>query len=210
MKVPLYNIKAEAIGEVELPDAVFNRPWNSDLVHQAVVMYAANLRKPIAHTKTRGEVSGGGKKPWRQKGTGRARHGSTRSPIWIHGGVTFGPRNDKEFGKRMNKKMRRAALTSALSEYVRRDNLKVVSGLKVEEPKTKHVQKILRAFFNSPKRPNVLFVTQANEKNFFQASRNIPRTGTTGSTSLNTHILMQHQVILIDKDAILELAKNSI
>lgn len=207
MKVPLYNTGAETIGEVELPDAIFNYRWNPDLVHQAVVMYAANIRRPIAHTKTRGEVRGGGKKPWRQKGTGRARHGSTRSPIWIGGGVTFGPRNDKEYGKRMNKKMRRRALASALSEYIRRGNLKVVQGLGVEAPKTREAQKILTNFFGQSKWPSVLFVPRANEKNFLRASRNIPKTDVASSASLNTHTLTQHQRILIDKEVIGEIAK---
>lgn len=207
MKTPLYNIKAENIGDVEIPDAIFNRPWNPDLVHQAVVMYAANARQMVAHTKTRGEVRGGGKKPWRQKGTGQARHGSRRSPIWVGGGVTFGPRNDKNYSKKMSKKMKRAALSSALSEYIRRGNLKVVEGLSVSEPKTKEALKIINNFFGVTKRPSVLIVPSAAEKNLFRASRNIPRTEITPGDSLNTYRLTKNQTVLIDKEAITEIEK---
>ena len=96
MESKLYNQKAEEAGKIDLPESVFNLPWNSDLVHQVVVAMTANRRTPLAHTKTRGEVSGGGKKPWRQKGLGKARHGSIRSPIWVGGGVAHGPRKDKD------------------------------------------------------------------------------------------------------------------
>ncbi|MDP1689062.1 MAG: 50S ribosomal protein L4 [bacterium] len=208
MKVPLYNTKAENIGETELPDAIFNRPWNPDLVHQAVVMYAANLRQIVAHTKTRGEVRGGGKKPWRQKGTGQARHGSRRSPIWIGGGVTFGPRNDKVYAKKMNKKMRRAALASAISEYVRRGHLKVVEDLTVSEPKTREAQKMIANFFSLSKKPSLLMISSAGENYLPRASRNIPKTDVITGASLNTLDLTQHMEVLIDKRAILEIGKS--
>lgn len=207
MKLPLYNIKAESIGDIELPDAVFNKPWNPDLVHQAFIMYAGNLRTPVAHTKTRGEVRGGGKKPWRQKGTGRARHGSTRSPIWVGGGVTHGPRNDKSYERGMNKKMKRVALACALSEYIRKGKLKVVDGLKVDEPKTRDAQKILINFFGSKKIPSVLMVPSKNEKNMVRASRNLPKIEVASSDAINTYNLLQHSTVLIDKEAIAEIAK---
>lgn len=208
MKVPLYNIKAEIIGDIALPDALFNRSWNPDLVHQTRVMYEANARIVTAHTKTRGEVRGGGKKPWRQKGTGRARHGSTRSPIWVGGGVTFGPRSDKQYKKKMNKKMRRAALASVLSKLVKEGNLKVIQDLSVAEPKTKEAQKILSNFFGSKKRPNTLLVTGRQEKNLFRAAKNIPRTDVVSSNSLNTLMFLKHQVILVDRTAVDELPKS--
>src|SRR3989344_5026421 len=102
METKLYNQKGDESGKIEIPESIFGLPWNADLVHQVVVSMMSSMRHPIAHTKTRGEVSGGGKKPWQQKGTGRARHGSTRSPIWVGGGVAHGPRNDKNFDRKVN------------------------------------------------------------------------------------------------------------
>src|SRR3989338_7273411 len=107
MKYQVYNQEGEKVKEMDLNPAVFEVAMNNDLVHQAVVAQAANKRKPLAHTKDKGEVRGGGKKPWKQKGTGRARHGSSRSPLWIGGGVTFGPTNERNFSKKINKKMKK-------------------------------------------------------------------------------------------------------
>ena len=207
MKVSLYNTKAETIGDIDLSQKVFGRSWNPDLVHQAVVMYEANARKTIAHTKTRGEVRGGGKKPWQQKGLGRARHGSSRSPIWAGGGVTFGPRKEKIYTKDMNKKMRRVALSSALSEYVKRGNVKVVEGLRLKEPKTKEAQMILASFFGKSSCPSVLFISSGKEKNLVIASRNIPKIAVTSGSDLNAYILTKHRMVLLDKDAIHEIEK---
>ena len=115
MKVDVYNKENEKVGTTDLPDTVFSASWNPDLVHQAVVAQQANSRQTVAHTKDRSDVRGGGRKPWRQKGTGRARHGSIRSPLWKGGGVTFGPRTERRFRKSINTKMRRGALFSTLS-----------------------------------------------------------------------------------------------
>jgi large subunit ribosomal protein L4 len=119
MDAKIYNQKGKESGKVTLPDAVFAMQWNADLVHQVAVGMMSNARDPIAHTKTRGEVRGGGKKPWQQKGLGRARHGSSRSPIWVGGGVAHGPRNDKNYTKKINKKMKTAALYSILSKKLK-------------------------------------------------------------------------------------------
>ena len=104
LETEVYNQKGKAVGKLSLPDEIFGLKWNADLVHQVVVAMQANARIPVAHTKTRGEVSGTGKKPWRQKGTGRARHGSKRSPIWVGGGVAHGPRNEKDYKQKINKR----------------------------------------------------------------------------------------------------------
>ncbi|MGB9825589.1 MAG: 50S ribosomal protein L4, partial [Desulfofundulus sp.] len=124
-RVPVYNLLGEAVGEIELSDNVFAVPMNSALIHQAVVRHLANRRRGTADTKTRAEVSGGGRKPWRQKGTGRARHGSIRSPLWRHGGVVFGP-HPRSYAQDMPRKMRRLALKMALSEKLRNGELTVL------------------------------------------------------------------------------------
>lgn len=142
MKADIYTQEAKKNGSVELPATVFEAVWKSALVHQVVVGMQANARSAIAHTKFRGEVKGGGKKPWKQKGTGRARHGSSRSPIWRGGGVTFGPRNDKVFAKKINRKMRTQALYSVLSRKAKDGEILFVDTLSFDAPKTAHAKEI--------------------------------------------------------------------
>jgi large subunit ribosomal protein L4 len=133
----VYNQKGKSVGKLSLPESIFGLNWNGDLVHQVVTAMQANARTPVAHTKTRGEVRGGGRKPWRQKGTGRARHGSSRSPIWKGGGVTHGPRNDKNYEQKINKKMRTKALFTVLSEKLRRGQILFLEELNLKNIKTK-------------------------------------------------------------------------
>ncbi|MBI2035085.1 MAG: 50S ribosomal protein L4 [Candidatus Liptonbacteria bacterium] len=204
MKALLYNLRSEAIGEVELPDAIFGRKWNADLVHEALVAQMANARETVAHTKDRSEVSGGGKKPWRQKGTGRARHGSIRSPLWKGGGVTFGPRALKNYGKKINKKAKLSALFAALSLKVRNNELKVVQGLSAEKPKTRILMKTLNNFLIE-KKADALLVPAKNEKNIYRASRNSPRVKSLSPDSLNIYDVLKYRVILMDKNAINEI-----
>src|SRR3989344_5532102 len=116
MEATIYNQSGKETGKITLPESIFGVPWNGDMVHQVVTSMNTSVRKPVAHTKTRGEVSGGGKKPWQQKGTGRARHGSTRSPIWVGGGVAHGPRNDRDYMEKINKKAKRKAVLAILSQ----------------------------------------------------------------------------------------------
>ncbi|MBU0619801.1 MAG: 50S ribosomal protein L4 [Patescibacteria group bacterium] len=143
MQIKIYNQKAEQVGEQKLSGKVFGVKTNEGLVHQAMVAQMGNERQVLAHTKTRGEVRGGGKKPWRQKGTGRARAGSSRSPIWIGGGVTFGPRKDRNFKKNINKKMRQKAILMVLSDKVANHNLTVLDKLEMKEYKTKAFDEML-------------------------------------------------------------------
>ncbi|MFC1730851.1 50S ribosomal protein L4 [candidate division KSB1 bacterium] len=145
METNIYNQEGKATGKVKLPEAIFGLKWNGDLVHQVVIGMQANKRTPIAHTKNRGEVSGGGKKPWRQKGTGRARHGSSRSPIWRGGGITFGPRNDKDYSKKINKKMKTKALYVALSQKLRDGEILFVDTISLSAPKTSGAKNVLTA-----------------------------------------------------------------
>ena len=144
MEAKVYNQKGKESGTVALPEAVFGLPWNADLVHQVAVSIMSNKRANTADARMRGEVAGGGKKPWKQKGTGRARHGSSRSPIWKGGGVTHGPSTDKEYGRKVNKKMMIKALYVALSEKVRSGQVLFVDSLAVSEIKTKQADAVLK------------------------------------------------------------------
>jgi large subunit ribosomal protein L4 len=143
METQIYNQKGETAGKVKLPETVFNLPWNADLVHQVVVSMTSSMRHPIAHTKTRGEVSGTGKKPWQQKGTGRARHGSRRSPIWVGGGIAHGPRNEKNYDRKVNVKARRKALYTILSQKLRDGEILFVDALNFAAPKAKEAKATL-------------------------------------------------------------------
>ena len=148
MKSKIYNQEGKETSTVTLPESIFNVPWNNDLVHQVVISMQANKRLPIAHSKDRSEVKGGGRKPWRQKGTGQARHGSIRSPIWRGGGVTFGPRKEKDYRKRINKKMKARALFIALSKKLKDKEIIFVDTFTFSEPKSAHAKKVLNSLSN--------------------------------------------------------------
>jgi len=143
METKVYNQKGKESGKMVLPENIFGLEWNNDLVHQVMVSMMSNSRNPIAHTKDRSEVSGGGKKPWRQKGTGRARHGSSRSPIWRGGGITFGPTNERNFAKKINKKMSVKALFTVLSQKMKDGEIIFVDNFEIKNPKTKDAKDIL-------------------------------------------------------------------
>ena len=145
MEATIYNQKGVSAGKLTLPESVFGLPWNADLVHQVVTSMMSSARTPVAHTKNRGDVSGGGKKPWQQKGTGRARHGSTRSPIWIGGGVTHGPRNDKNYDRKVNKKMKAKALYAILSRKYKDGQILFIDDISFAKPKTKEAKEFLSA-----------------------------------------------------------------
>ena len=143
METTIYSNKGIASGSLKLPEAIFDLPWNGDLVHQVAEAIQANMRDSIAHAKDRSQVSGGGKKPWAQKGTGRARHGSTRSPIWRHGGVTHGPLSEKDYSQKINRKMRTKALFTVLSQKMRDGEIMFVDNFALENIKTKEAAKVL-------------------------------------------------------------------
>ena len=144
METEVYNQKGKSVGKLALPEPIFGLPWNGDLVHQVVTAMQANARTPVAHTKTRGEVRGGGRKPWKQKGTGRARHGSTRSPIWKGGGVTHGPRNEKSYEQKINKKLKMKALFTVRSEKLRKGQILFVEELSLKNIKTKDAVSVVK------------------------------------------------------------------
>ncbi len=143
MNAPLHNISGKEIGSVTIPEDVFGTHWNADLVHQVITSMQTNARTPVAHAKTRGEVRGGGKKPWKQKGTGRARHGSTRSPIWVGGGVAHGPRNEKNFDRKVSKKMKAKALYTILSRKFKEGEILFVDALSIKAAKAKEAKVML-------------------------------------------------------------------
>jgi large subunit ribosomal protein L4 len=169
MNAKVFSKEGKETGDITLPEAVFGVTWNPDLVHEVVVGMQANARAGTAHTKDRSEVRGGGKKPWRQKGTGRARHGSRRSPIWTGGGVTFGPRTEKDFSVKINKKVKQKALASVLSKKLADNEVLFVDSLAMEGPKTKDAKAIVEALAKgadqaelSTKKKNAMIVVLAD------------------------------------------------
>jgi len=197
MKAELYDNSAKVRGDIDLPDRVFAAKWNPDLVKQALDAQLANSREPLAHAKGRGEVRGGGKKPWRQKGTGRARHGSIRSPIWRGGGVAHGPTNEKVFAVKINRKMKQAAIFSALSKKLADGELKVIESLAISEPKTKLAAKAIYAFSKS-----ALVIPSPENKSLYRASANIPKVKSLDAKSLNVYDLLCYKDILLEKGAV--------
>ncbi len=203
MFVDVYNQNGEKIGQTRLPSEIFGIEVNSDLVHQVVVAQMANRRKVIAQTKDRSEVSGGGKKPWRQKGLGRARHGSIRSPLWKGGGVTFGPRKEKVFEKKIPKKMKRKALFMVLSGKLKNNLLILLDKLKIEKPKTKLMAEILDKLLPKTKKPtSALFILPTMDKNLILAARNISRIATIQAKDLNPLDLLSFKYLIMPKDSI--------
>jgi len=205
MQVTTYNQKGEKAGTIELPKDLFEVKINPDLVYQVAVTQMANRRQGTAHTKGRGEVSGGGKKPWRQKGTGRARHGSTRSPIWRHGGVVFGPRKNKVYGGKINKKMRRKALAMVLSAKAANNSLIMLDTLEISQPRTKEMASVLENMKKSVRNfkiTNVLIALPGLKSNIVLASRNIPGVATIEAAKLNVLDLLNANCLLMPAAAI--------
>jgi len=200
MLIDTYDQTGKKIGQTLLPKEIFEVPINPDLVHQVVVSQMANRRKVIANTKTRAEVRGGGRKPWRQKGTGRARAGSIRSPLWRGGGVTFGPRKERVFKKRVAKKMRRKALFMVLSAKAKENLLILLDKLKLEKPKTKLMAEILKKLPSKEK--SSLIALPEIDKNLILAARNIPKVETIQAKDLNCLDLLSFKYLIMPKESI--------
>ncbi len=196
-KAPLFDVKGNRLGEVELPDAVFGIEPNEYAVHDAVTLQLASLRSGTHDTKTISEVAGGGRKPWRQKGTGRARHGSRRSPLWRGGGVVFGP-TPRSYGGRIPKKVRRLALLSALSARASEDAVFVLDSLDLDEPNTKAMAALFGAI--GVKKP--LVVTAVKDEIVEKSTRNIPNALALGVAGLNVYDVVNHQALVIVRDAV--------
>ena len=195
MKIKVYNQDGKEISQTTLPKEIFGTKANPDLVWQVVVSQMANKRKPIAHTKDRSEVSGGGRKPWPQKGLGRARHGSIRSPLWRHGGVTFGPRKERIFKKKIPKKMKRKALFMVLSQKANDGELILVDEFKITKPKTKVFYKILKNF--PLKKLSTLIGLPKVDKNLILVTRNIPKVKTILAKDLNCLDLLSFKYLIL-------------
>ncbi len=204
--VKVRNLKNKEIGDVTLSDSVFGVELNESLIHSAVRNYLANARQGTSKTKTRGDVRGGGKKPWKQKGTGRARVHSIRSPLWRGGGRVHGP-VPKDWSYNLPKKMRRGALRSALSERLREGNIIVIDDFSLNEPKTKEFVGIMHALelTDGKKQTKALIVDSLDNSNLIRASRNIKNTKIVNSYGVNIYDLIYHEKLVLSKTAVEEL-----
>jgi large subunit ribosomal protein L4 len=218
MKAPIYDQKGKQTKEIELPSEVFEVSWNADLMHDVLISMAANRRSNTAHAKDRSEVRGGGKKPWRQKGTGRARHGSIRSPLWRGGGTTFGPRNDRNYDKKINKKVRAKALAMTLSKKAADGELILVDSLQTEG-KTKDASVILSALAKnkdleklSTKKNNAALIALAGRDEKIEKSfRNISNTRLDLVQNMNVSDLADYKFVIVEKpEETLEVLKNRV
>ncbi len=198
-KLSVYNLSGEITGEIELNDIVFGVEFNEAVVHQAIVMQLANQRQGTAATKTRGFVRGGGRKPWKQKGTGRARSGSNRSPVWVGGGTTFGPQ-PRSYAKKMPRQARRLALRCALSAKVAANELVVIEGLNFDAPKTKNVANMLNAF--DAKDAKALLITGVDNVNVELSARNMPKVATISNMGLNCYDILNSDKVFLAKEVV--------
>ncbi|MEW6725579.1 50S ribosomal protein L4 [Desulforudis sp. 1088] len=196
--VAVVNTNGERVGEIELSEDIFGQPVNEAVLHEVVVMHLANRRRGTHDTKTRAEVRGGGRKPWRQKGTGRARHGSIRSPIWRGGGIVFGP-HPRDYSYSVPKKVKRVALKSALSAKVKEGKLIVLDTLTLAEPKTREMIGVID---NLKVNGGALFVTAERDLNVEKSTRNIPGFKSLEARQLNVYDLLDHDNLVLTRDAV--------
>lgn len=218
METQVYNQKGESLGKIKLPASVFGLKWNADLVHQVVTSMRSSARAGTAHTKNRGEVRGGGKKPWRQKGTGRARHGSIRSPIWVGGGVAHGPRNEKNYSRKINQKMKVKALFCALSQKLRDGEIVFIDEFKFDAAKTKKASEVLSNLRKIKELQNVLSRNNAalvalgeKEKNVLLSFRNIPNITLDETRNLNpVSVLNKKALIFVNPEASIRILEAKI
>lgn len=199
LKVKVYNQAGKATGETNLDSKIFGIEINEKLVHQALRTHLANRRIAIAHTKSRQDVRGGGKKPWRQKGTGRARHGSIRSPLWKGGGVTFGPKSNRNFSLKMNKKAKRKALLMTLSDKATEKKIIVVDKIEMSSIKTKELATIITKL---PLKKKVLIVLPKTDSKIMKSAKNIKKLKIINASSLNIYGVLNTDSLLIFKDSL--------
>lgn len=196
-EVSVLNMEGSEVGKMKLNDAIFGVEINEHLVHQAVVAQLANNRQGTQKAKTRSEVRGGGRKPWRQKGTGHARQGSIRSPQWTGGGVVFAP-TPRDYSKKMNKKEKRIALKSALTSRVEEGKFIVLDELKFDEPKTKEFAKVMENL----KADKALVVINDNDTNVVKSAANIPAVKTASTNTINVYDILKYDTVIVTQDAV--------
>lgn len=205
LKIKVYNQSVEAVKDLELADKIFGVEANNELLHQAVITQMANTRQVLAHTKDRSEVSGGGKKPWKQKGTGRARVGSSRSPIWIGGGVTFGPTKNRNFKKKINQKMKQKALFMAFSDKFATNSLLILDSLEFTEYKTKKFNTLLTALeknvLNNTRR-DILVINEAKEEKAKYSGRNLKGVKIINLENINLVDLLNYKNLLLTESVV--------
>ena len=197
-KVSIYNMEGNSARELELAADRYEIKVDPKLVHEVMIASQANARRAIANTKTRGEFRGGGKKPWKQKGTGRARHGSIRSPIWVGGGVTFGPRSERNFSMKINKKLRRKALFMVLSDKVASNQMLLVDAIKTDSPKTKIVAELLKKL---PVERSVLFVSAGPNPELMRMVRNLQQVKLVTFNSVGILDLLRYRTVIFEEEA---------
>ncbi|MBU6491055.1 50S ribosomal protein L4 [Patescibacteria group bacterium] len=206
LETTIFSMNGEKVGTIALPNELFSAPWKSDLVHQVTTAMQANARQNRAHTKDRSEVSGGGKKPWKQKGTGQARHSSSRSPLWRHGGVTFGPRKERDYSEKINRKMRIAALVSVLSRKAKDGEIILVDKLSFATPKTSAAKTALAALAKhsaallAAKKKNAALVALAGyDTNAVKSFQNLGSVMTEEVRNINPVDVLTHKYLIIEK-----------
>jgi large subunit ribosomal protein L4 len=210
MDLKVYNQEGKEVGKTRVSKDVFGVSWNADLLHQVVVSMQSNQRTPVAHAKTRAEVRGGGAKPWRQKGTGRARHGSIRSPIWKGGGVTHGPLKEKNYKKKINKKMKKKALCVALSQKAKDKEILVLDDLKLEEAKTQKASEIISNLSKikgfekliTKRKNRALILTKQKKEDLKRAFNNLPGVSIAESRNLNPLDVLTYKYLVFTKDSL--------
>ena len=210
LEAVVYNERGEKVGTTALPERVFGVKWNPDLVHQAVTIMEGNARIPYAHTKDRGEVRGGGKKPWQQKGTGRARHGSIRSPLWRGGGITFGPTKERVFARELPRKMRAQALFCALSRKFKDGELLFIDKFSFTEPKAREGKRVVASLAGIPgferlgtKKRNALFIAQAKrDENVEKSFRNFSNVEVGEARNLNPMTALRYTYVAFVEPAV--------
>ena len=206
IEAAIFSAEGKKIGSIALPESLFGQPWRTDLVHQVTTAMQANLRQNRAHTKDRSEVSGGGKKPWKQKGTGQARHSSTRSPIWRHGGITFGPRSERNYSEKINKKMRIGALLSALSKKAKDGEIILVDQFTFAAPKTAMAKGVLAALakgadagaLTTKKKNAALLALASYDANTIKSFGNFGSVQTEELRNLNPVDVLSHKYLVIE------------
>jgi large subunit ribosomal protein L4 len=207
IEAAIFSMEGKKVGSIALPESIFGQPWKSDLVHQVTTAMQANLRQNRAHTKDRAEVSGGGKKPWKQKGTGQARHSSTRSPIWRHGGITFGPRSTRDYSEKINKKMRIGALLSVLSKKAKDGEIILVDTFAFAAPKSAAAKTVITGLAKgagaemlaTKSKIAALLALAAYDANVIKSFSNFGNVMTEELRNLNPVDVMSHTYLIIEK-----------